>query len=218
MKKLSNKWQLSFLTILIAAGNVYAGTETPTQYTVTLSKVEFRKAGGGSFTTYARGSTQVNIASVGAGQPCGQLQPTGKLTPGNYDQMRFTVSKTMVVKGQSTGTLSNGVTCRTTSSSTLIQDPYGDGSVSEAYLGATDGAAPEAQTVIVPTGSAVTYPSGFASVGNTIQATTPVAMNVAGSVPQGTVSFNVVNAIDFEPYGATQCLVFPVAPSINVSI
>lgn len=217
MTTFAKQWRLSFLAILVLSGNLYAGSETPTQYTVTLSRVEFRKTGSSAFTTYASGSTQVNIASVSAGQPCGQLNPTGKLTPGSYDTMRFTVSRTMVVKGQSTGVLSNGVTCRTTSSSTLITDPFGDGSVSAAYLGATDGGVPEAQTVLVPTGSAVTFPTGFSVVGNNIQATMPVTMQVAGSVPRGTVSFDVTSAIQFQPYGVSQCLVFPSAPSITVA-
>lgn len=202
------------------AGCAYAGLETPTQYTVTLSQVDMHKsnAPASTFMTYARGSTQVNIASVGAGQPCGNLEPTNKLTPGNYNQFRFTVSKTMIVTGQTSGVLSNGVTCRTTSSGVLVVNPYGDGSISEAYLGATDGATPEPETVVVPSGSAVILPSGFVVAGNNFQATLPMNMNVQGSVPQGTISFDVTNGIDFEPLGLTQCLVFPAPPTVRLNV
>lgn len=230
MRNVSSQRQLSLLSLLMLASTVYAGIETPTQYTVTLSKVEFSKTpqtpaerrlaqrNAMPFIPYAKGSIQVDIASVSPGQPCSQLQPTGQLNTGSYDQIRFTLARTMVVAGRTSAPLSNGVTCRTTSTGALIQNPFGDGSVSEAYLGATDGGTPEPQTVIVPTGTAVTLPTGFVIIGSSFQATMPVSMRVVGSVPQGTISFNVTNAIDFEPLGLSQCLVFPAAPSITISV
>lgn len=199
--------------------SVYAVTATPTKYTVILSQVDFHKNGApsGQFTNYANGSTEVDIASVSAGQPCGQLNPTGKLTPGNYDQFRFTIAKTMTATGASTGNLSNGLPCRTVTGGALVTDPYGDGSISEAYLGATDGAAAEPETVIVPGGTSITLPSGFAVSGNNFQVTLPVSIDVAGTVPQGTISFDVTGAIQFEVLDGTHCLVFPGPPTVTLT-
>lgn len=218
MKKL--QFSLSLIAGLLAIHPVYAEIATPTQYTVTLSEVAFHKttAPANSYTVYANGSTQVNIASVGAGQPCGSLNPTGNLTPGSYDTFRFTVSKTMVVKGASTGNLANGLPCRTIAGGAVVTDPMGDGSISEAYLGSTADGTPEAETVVVPSGSGVTLPSGFVDLGSSFQASMPISMNVSGSVPTGTVSFDVTNSIQFEAYGLTQCLVFPLAPTVTVNI
>lgn len=214
-----NHFTRLIIASVLLAGHAYASTATPTQYTVTLSKVEFHKADApaGAFKTYARGSTQVNIASVSAGQPCGELKPTGTLTPGEYDEFRFTLSKTMTVTGSSVGNLSNGKPCRTITGGALVTDPYGDGSISEAYLGSTDGAAAEPETVVVPGGTAVTLPTGFVVQGGNFQATIPLVMSVGTSVPQNTVSFDVTSAIQFEALGANQCLVFPGAPTVTLS-
>lgn len=205
------------LISIFSMAPVYAVTATPTQYTVTLSQVDFHKttAASGSYTNYANGSTEVNIASVGAGQPCGQLNPTGNLTPGSYDEFRFTISKTMTVTGSSTGNLANGHPCRTVTGGALVTDPFGDGSITEAYQGSIDGAAAEPETVVVPGGTAVTLPTGFQVIGNNFQVTLPIAMTVAGSVPQGTISFDVTNAVQFEVLDATHCLVFPGPPTVN---
>jgi hypothetical protein len=218
MKKFNKS--IIFMASLLISGFAYADFATPTKYDVTLSSVSMHKsdAAASSFTTYASGSTDVNIASVSAGQPCGRLEPTGELTPGSYDQFRFVISRSMVVTGQTTGDLANGHPCRTVTGGALITDPYGDGSISEAYLGEIDGAAGTPETVIIPTGTGVVLPTGFETIGSNFQVTLPMSMNVAGSVPQGTISFDVTSSVQFEVLDATHCLVFPGPPTINLNV
>ncbi len=216
-----------FAGILLASGlilsgesNAITGNSTPGQYSVNLQSVSFHPVGASSSTyvTYRSGSSNVNIAASQPGQPCVGLGPSASLPTGSYDQFRVIVSNVMTISGSSTGNLSNGLPCRTVANGAVVNDPFGDGSVSQAYLGSTDGGTPQTETVTVPTGTAVTLPSGFSVVGNSIQAIFPVNVTVKDKVPQGTVTFNVANGILFQAYGPTQCVVLPTPPSIQVSL
>ena len=208
--------------IIVIQNNAFAGLETPTGYNVNLQKVEFHKVGTPSteYFTYRSGSSDVNIASKLPNEPCATLGPSATPPKGTYDQFRVTVSTSMTLTGRTTGNLSNGLPCRTVANGTAVSNPFGDGSVSVAYLGSTDGGTPQPEAVTVPSGTSVVFPTGFSLVGNTIQGTVPVNFTVANSVPQGTVSFNVANGIDFEvnPSNVAQCFVFPAAPSISISV
>jgi len=216
-----------FVGILLASGlivsgesNAVTGNATPSQYSVNLQTVSFHPVGtpSSNYVTYRSGSSDINIAASQPDQPCAGLGPSANLPVGNYDEFRVLVSTTMTVSGSSNGNLSNGLPCRTIANGAVINDPFGDGSVSQAYLGSTDGGTPQAETVTVPTGSGVVLPSGFSVVGNSIQATFPVSFTVKDKVPQGQVTFNVENGILFAPLGVSQCVVLPAPPSIQVSI
>lgn len=202
----------------------FTGNATPTTYTVTLQDVSFHRVGASTsaFTSYASGSGAFDIASATAGNPVGTLQSNGVLGPGDYDQMRFQVSKFMTVSANYSGAaLPNGVTqCRTVANATKITDPFGDGSVSVAYLGSTDGGAPEASTIEVPSGSSVDLPAGFTSVGGSLQGIVDISgMSVGGdAVPNVTVSFDVTNSVMFAAYGASGCVVFPGPPTVTTTI
>lgn len=206
---------------VIASQSSFAitGNATPSQYSVNLQKVAFHQSGAASnsFITYASGSSNIDIAAVSPGQPCGSLAPSAPLPSGTYDQLQVTISKTMVLKGSSNGNLSNGKPCRTIAGGALVTDPFGDGSISSAYLGSTDGAAAESETVIVPSGTAVTLPSGMTTSGDTLTQTVSATVNVANSVPSTRVSFDVTSGMLFEPLGANQCIVFPVPPGITIT-
>lgn len=207
-----------------ALAAAFSGNATPTNYTVTLQNVAFHRVGApsGSFTSYASGSGAFDIASASVGNPVGTLQSTGLLGPGDYDQIRFQVSKFMTVTANYSGAaLPNGVTqCRTVANATKITDPFGDGSVSVAYLGSTDGGTPEASTIEVPSGSSVDLPAGFTSVGESLQGIEDVAGMSVGNdaVPNVTVSFDVTNAVLFAAYGASGCVVFPGPPTVTISV
>lgn len=213
-----------FLTssILIASVSnaAFAVEGTPTQYHVTVSAVEFHRTGdpAGTFVTYANSSGTFDIASANPGQAIGVLSSTDTLPAGDYDEMRFTISKTMSLQGSSSGTLANGVTCRTITGAAAVSDPFGDGSVDSAYVGATDGATPTLESVAVPSGSAITLPTDLADLGTSFQVTTPMDFTVTDSPPDVTVKFDVTDAMDFLPYGATSCIIFPGAPTVTVTI
>jgi hypothetical protein len=205
----------------------FVGNGTPTVYNVTLQNVSFHKAGtpSNSFISYASGSGLFDIAAANPGSPIGTLQSTSQLGGGFYDQMRFQVSTRMVVKGAYVGLLSNGLPCRTVANGTVISNPAGDGSISQAALGSTDGGTPEEETIVVPSGYGITLPSGYVLVGTSlaglaalnIQGTVPVSMTVAGSVPTVTTTFNVTNSLMFLAYGPSNCLVIPGPPVITVT-
>lgn len=217
--------------LAIPAADVFAasfvGNGTPTIYNVTLKDVSFHKSGtpANSFISYASGTGQYDIAAANPGSPIGTLQSTSQLGAGVYDQMRFLVATSMVVKGAYVGLLPNGLPCRTVANGTVITDPVGDGSISEASLGSTDGGAPEQETIVVPTGSAVTLPSGYVFSGSSlsglaalnIQGTVPLSMTVAGTVPAVTASFNVTNSLMFMAYGPANCIVVPGPPVITIT-
>lgn len=207
---------LAAMSASLVAEVTYAAFGTPTQYTVNLQRVEFRKVGG-NYQTYRSGSADIDIASVASGEPCASLGPSSTLPPGAYDQFRFTVSTTFVVTG-SVSNAGDGQPCRTVTGGAAILDPFGDGSVSVAYAGSADGGAAEPETVTVPTGSAVILPAELARVGNTIQGTFPVSFNVEGKIPQPNIQFNVANGVGFVTTGLGTCVVFPAAPSITASI
>lgn len=219
--------KILLINLLLTSGLVLSGQSiavtgngTPTNYSVDLQQVEFHQVGTPSttFFPYRTGSSSINIASVSPNEPCASLGPSGTPPAGQYDQFRVTVSKNMTITGASNGVLSNGLPCRTVANGAAISDPFGDGSVSVAYLGATDGGTPEAETVTVPSGSGVVLPSGFVAVGDTIQATFPVNFSVTNAVPQSRVTFNVTNAVLFQAINLTQCVVVPMPPSISISI
>ena len=171
----------------------------------------------GTFITYASGTGQYNIASVSPGSNVGTLSATGSLSSGSYDQINFTVSKTMSLTGASSGVLSNGLPCRTTSGGTVISDPFGDGSVSAIYLGAADTGTPQPETAVVPSGSGVTLPSGITDSGSTFQITMPISFSVTNDAPNITVRFDVTNAIMFTAVTAFTCGVIPGPPTVTVS-
>lgn len=194
---------------------------TPTQYSVTVSQVAFHKVGDPSdtFTSYASGSGQYDIASVVPNANVGVLSATGVLSAGVYDQIRFTISKTMALKGASNGNLSNGLPCRTSSAGTVINDPLGNGSVSAAYLGAADSAAPQLESTAVPSGSGVILPSGVVDMGNgNLQITMPVSVRITNGSPNAKISINVTNAMIFFPLSASTCAVYPGPPTVNVTV
>jgi hypothetical protein len=219
------------ISTLAAPATIFAattGNATPTQYLVTVSNIQFHRVGDPSTTyiTYASGTSTFDIAGTSPGGFVGKVQKTGNLLPGTYDKIRFTVSKSMKIKGASNGVLvGNGKTCRTISADSSVSNPFGDGSVNTAYLGATNSGSAELSNVAVPTGTSVTLPTGFTDQGSTMLGTISVNFTIpeapAGTPilpPDITINFDVTNAIDFEAINATQCVVFPGPPSINVAV
>lgn len=203
-----------------ACADQFSGNGTPTQYLLTISKIEFHKAGDSDsvYTTYANSTGQYDIAASDPGANVGVLSSTGTLSSGTYDKIRFTVSKTMSIKGSYNGTLSNGVTCRTTDTPTIVSDPFGNGSVSQVYLGETDGGAAELETVTVPSGSNVETSEDFADLGTSFRGTLPVNFTISSAIPSVKLSFNVTNALMFQAYGGAQCVVFPGPPTVTVTV
>ncbi|MDR3491147.1 MAG: DUF4382 domain-containing protein [Gammaproteobacteria bacterium] len=199
----------------------FAGNATPTQYLVNVSNVAFHKVGdpAGTFIPYASDAGQFDIASVPPNGNAGLLSSTGTLPSGTYDQIRFNVSKTMQLNGASNGNLGNGSPCRTVTPAVALNNPLGDNSVSVAYLGSTDGATPQLETTTVPSGSAVTLPSGYTDLGNSLQGIVPVNFTVTNDVaPTTSIKINVTNAMMFTPTGVGTCAVFPGPPSITISV
>lgn len=197
----------------------FSGNATPTVYNVTLKSVSLHKSGTASdaFLPYASGSGLYDIAAANPGSPVGTLQSTNELTSGFYDQMQFQVARSMTVKSAYSGLLSNNLPCRTVANGSVITDPAGDGSISSASLGSTDGGTPEEETIVVPTGTGVTLPAGYVFSGSNIQGTVPVSITATNSVPSIKAAFNVTNSIMFVAFGATQCLVIPGPPSISIT-
>ena len=213
---------LLFFSGLVISNECLAvtGNATPTEYSVNVENVEFHQVGApaNAFVAYNAGSANFNIASVAANAQVGSLLNTATPPSGNYDQFRVTVSNVFTITAASNGNLSNGKPCRTVTGGAAVTNPLGDGSISVAYLGATDGGMPEPETVTVPTGSAVVYPAGIVAVGNSIQATFPSSFTITNKVPQATVKFNVTDAVLLEALGETQCIVLPMPPSVDVTI
>lgn len=212
---------LGILTTSASYAATFAGNATPTNYTVNLQQVSFHRVGApvDAFASYASGSGAYDIAAATVGTPVGTLQSNGALGSGSYDQMRFEVSKTMNVTASYAGSLapSTATTCRTMANATAINDPLGDGSVSVAYLGSTDGGVAQEATIMVPTGSAVTLPAGYVDTGSNIQGTVDIAgFTVAdGEVPASRLNIDVTNSVMFVGYGASGCIVFPGPPVIT---
>lgn len=213
----------TILTALcISNTNVFAAafsdSATPTEYIVTLKNVSFHKSGTAlnDFIPYASGAGQFDIARATSNKPAGNLNPTGQLSAGNYDEVLFSISKSITIKGASTNLLSNGLPCRTVNHAAAINDPFGDGSVSIAYLGATDGGMPESETVTVSSGTGVDLPIGLIDQGKDLEGRLPFSFNVAGNVPIITTRFDITHSIIFAAYGK-QCLVFLKPPSVIFS-
>ena len=89
-----------------AYAGAFGGTDvTPTAYSVTLTKVEFIKSGGGTF-TFFEGSDTFDIAAVAAGAALPTALASGNIVePGDYTGMRFTVTRTF---GLTTTGVDNG--------------------------------------------------------------------------------------------------------------
>lgn len=217
-KKISLVVGVLFCKTSFAVG--ITGNATPTQYTVNVQDVLFHPVGAASnsYVPYYSGTSNLDIASVAPNHPAGTLLPSNTPSQGDYDSFRVTVSKTITLKGTSVGNLSNGSPCRTVAGGALITNPFGDGSVDAAYAGSTDGGTAESESVLVPTGTAVVLPAGVVDIGSSLEATFSDSFTVAGSVPQGTITFNVTNSVYFAPTGLGTCVVIPMPPNIQVSV
>ena len=202
------------------AGN-FTGNATPTKYIITVSRIEFHKQGDPDtvFVTYVSTSSDWDIASVSAGGSIGTMQATNTLPSGTYDKIRFTVLKTMTVQG-SIASLQDTLPCRTENDANTVSNPFGNNSVSTAYLGARDGGASEPETVTVPTGSNVQASSDFTDLGTAFRVSMPITFTVSNNKAiDFKIKFDVTNSLQFvlRP-GTTQCIVFPGPPSVAVDI
>lgn len=208
-----------FISIL-SASPVFAkhtGNTTPTKYLLSISQVSFHKAGdpASTFIPYATGTGQYDIASVSPNANVGVLQATGTLSQGTYDQVQLTVNKTMTLQA-SNPSLTDSLPCRTTSTVTVITDPFGDKSLDKAYLGSRDGGTAQPETVTVPSGSKVKLPDSMKDNGSTFTGTLPVNFTVSSANPTITIKFDVTNAITLQALNVSTCIVFPGPPSITI--
>lgn len=201
------------------AGN-FVGNATPTKYVITVSQIQFHKKGAadGDFVTFISGASDWDIASTSAGSSIGTMKTAATLVSGVYDKLRFVVSKTMTLQG-AVASLSDSLPCRTEGDAVSVSDPFGNGSVDTAYLGARDGGAAESETVTVPSGSSVQTSSEFENLGSGFRITIPITFTVKNNQPNFKLAFDVTNAIQFvlRP-GTSQCIVFPGPPSMSIGV
>jgi len=72
-------------------------TATPTEFIVTINKVEFYNSTTGVWEVAGQGDYTFDITSVQPGQLCGGYGSPEGFSPGTYTQMRVTVSRTMQI-------------------------------------------------------------------------------------------------------------------------
>lgn len=197
----------------------FSGNATPTKYIITVSKIEFHKSGNADdvFTTFVNRTADWDIASVSAGGSIGTMAATTTLSPGTYDKVRFTVSKTMTIQGSITN-LGDGSPCRTDSDANTVLDPLGDGSVSKVYLGVRDGGASEPETMTIPSGSRAKASADFTDLGDSFRGAIAISFTVTGATPNIKMKFDVTNAMIFIRLQDNRCIVFPGPPSMSIEV
>ena len=205
------------------SGGNFSGNATPTEYIITVNAIEFHRVGDNdnTYQSFVNKSTNWDIASANPGAALGSVNATNPLPVGTYDKIRFTVSKTMTIKG-AISSLSDSSPCRTDAAGTTVSNPFGEGVLDTAYLGSRDGGTATAETVTVPSGSDVDPPSGMTDLGSSFRGTLTLASPFAVStiVPAITIKFDVSNAMQFVllPDRSGRCVVFPGPPSIAVQV
>ena len=205
-----------------SAGN-FSGNATPTEYIITVNAIEFHKVGddADTFQAFVNKASNWDIASANPGAAIGSVSATNPLPKGTYDKIRFTVSKTMTIKG-SVASLSGGLPCRTNADGGTVTNPFGPGALAFAYLGSRDGGSATAETVTVPTGTDSELPADFTDLGSAFRATMTLGskFTVANNVPKFEMKFDVTNAMQFVllPDLSGRCVVFPGPPSVEIDI
>ena len=202
----------------------FTGNSTPTEYILTISAIEFHRVGDDAATYQPFVTTSANwdIASANPGAALGNMKSTTALPAGTYDKIRFTVSKTMTIKG-AISTLSDSLPCRTEGDAQTVSNPFGAGLLDTAYLGARDGGTAEPETVTIPTGSNVEPSPDFTDLGTSFRGTLTLGQTFTvtnGSTPTLKLKFDVTDSIQFSvlPDLSNRCVVFPGPPSMAIEV
>lgn len=216
------------LTLILAthaqAANFGGVDVTPTNYVVTLKKVEFIRSDNSAF-VFAEGNFSFDIASATAGESIGAFAAGNILPPGTYTGMRITVGRSFGLTA-STVNAGAGQPCRTATGNASTATLVG-GTITGVGVGTTDGAAATQQNVPIPTGAAVTTAltglnmSEVAGAGSDVTLTANANIVIPEDdavIPSIGVDFNVTNAAELLTTGGGTCTAFPQPPGITITI
>ncbi len=214
--------------VLTASGGA---TVTPTEYQVTIQKVEFLRADGTYF-VFFEGSSAFDIAGVAAGASAGAFGSGASMEPGvSYTEMRMTISSRF------------GITAESADAQTLFpgsQRCFTGGAGGSAAVGtvnltvAQSGAVGTAttQSVSIPTDVApsTTVATAVAAAGletpaGALRFSAPITLTVPDldtTAPSGlSIDFDVTNTVEFidtVPGGIPgTCFVMPLPPVVTVT-
>lgn len=211
-------------TVLNAGPLVNAGgtAATPSEYVITLSTVEFKRADG-SYYEFFSGTTTFDIASAGANSAIGSVGSGNSLEPGvSYTAMRVTIATSYDVTG---GVANAGFAqpCQT----------GGAGSGSTVVLtgvnfetGNATGGVGTTQALDIPTDAAGTTvadalsAAGMERIGNQLRFEVPLQLTVPAdnTVPPAlSVDFDVADQLEFLTTGGGTCAVMVLPPIITLT-
>ena len=168
---------------------------TPTNYTVTMNRVELYNSTTSTWVEVASGDQSFNIASVNAGQSVGSYISSAPIPEGVYTQIRVRISRTMNLQCQRTFGANTYYT-------TTTQQAIGSGGRA-VVINTTEGS-PQLGTIYIPTGQPPSPPAYLVS--HTIDGTYFVeVMNLSTNITviQGlsntvAVQFDVTNSVTFD--------------------
>lgn len=209
---------LSLSACLILCVNVIAYAAdyveaTPEKYQVTLKKVELSNDGGSTWVTVGSGDINFDIASKNAGEVAGTYISNVNVPAGTYNKMRATVSRSFVIKTDSTGVVQQTGEQFTNSGQTLYTR---SGTYTTTGGGSTtDSNSRDEQTVVCPT---TNLPSGitYDSTNDVFYDTRDVNFTITEKTTNGNIliKFDVNNSLRLYP----DATFYPMPPTISVTI
>jgi len=207
--------RILFLTLLFFISYINysfgaTATATPTEYIVTINKVELYNSTTSTWETVAEGDLTFDIAGVGAGAVAGNYASGAAIPEGVYTQERTTVSRTFYITASGTPT------------TTTYYTDVGTGPTFE-----TDGISANTKaTAPAVRGTCVVPVTGLQGVGFTMvpgnnyfyhQGAVPSPITVKkNSTMKLRIKFNVLNAVEFNDNPTILC--YPQPPTVSFEV
>jgi hypothetical protein len=227
-KKMKGFVRTIFLLMLFLAEGLFAQiipggvSATPTNYEVTILKIEFRNANG-SYVIFDQGSFTFDIASVNSAQTIGNIGKGKALPNGTYNTIRLTLSRTFGLTG-SVADAGGGQPARTNAGNGSIPAPPPYGGIGEISLATTDGAPGIKQSVTIPNGPDVvpvlaSMGMSFDAQGNLVCVYPIPSFTVSGGTVNfsfSNIDFSVVDGLEFLTTGVGQAIVCPAPPEVTI--
>lgn len=212
--------RILFLTLAVFVAYVnysYAGITakaTPSEYIVTINKVELYNNTTDSWETVGEGDVTFDIAAFDAGQVAGVYANNTAIPEGIYTQERTTVSRTFYITAS--GTIKS-TTYYTTTGKEILNDPSG---LVAIVASSNPSSKARGRAVITEEGLAQ---NDFKLIGDYFyhEGSVPSPITVQkGLTKKLRIKFNVTNAVEFNVLGdgdgTTVC--YPVAPVVTFEV
>jgi len=184
---------------------------TPTEYIVTIHKVELYNSTTGSWVTVGEGDLTFDIASANAGGVVGSYASGAKIPEGVYTRERTTVSMTFYITAS--GTVS-GIDYYTGTGNTTLDDPAGLVVINANTTGpAVRGTAILSQAALLGSGFTVTSDGNYFYHEGDLPS--PITVK-KGLTKKFRIKFDVTNAVEFNDAGGGIC--YPESPTVTFEV